>query len=69
MSRKAQITVTLDPFLLKQLRKIAEDRKQSLSKVIEDHLLSKSTIGKDSEAKRILKVLSEIKDSINDKER
>jgi len=68
MTRKSQITVTLNPKLLEQLRSIAKQRGQSLSKVIEEHLLSKSKLGEESEAKRILQALSEIKNSIKKKD-
>jgi metal-responsive CopG/Arc/MetJ family transcriptional regulator len=68
MSRKEQVTVTLDPFLLQRLRAISEERGESLSSVIEEHLLAKSKLAEKSEANRILEVLSDIKNTLNKSE-
>lgn len=64
MTRKEQVTVTLDPLLLQRLRAISTERGESLSSVIEEHLLAKSKLNEQSDANRILEVLSDIKNSL-----
>lgn len=67
MARKEQITITLDPELTARLRLIAKKRGASLSSVIESYLQSVDLLAGKTDIKRVLDILTEIKEQLGDR--
>jgi predicted transcriptional regulator len=63
MAKKEQVTITLSPELLKELKQVAKRTNSSLSQVIENYLSANSLSGR-SQMDKVLELAEEIKDEI-----
>jgi predicted CopG family antitoxin len=67
MPKKEQVTITLSPELLKELKKVAKRSNSSLSSVIEQYLGANSLSGKTAMDK-VLELAEEIKKEVEEEE-
>ncbi|HQH26476.1 MAG TPA: DUF6364 family protein [Oligoflexia bacterium] len=68
MPRKEQITITLDSELTAKLRDIAKRQNMSLSSVIENYLKSADSLSGKSDIQRVLELVKDIHQLIEDKD-